>query len=522
MRHRPSLLVGLVAALLLPGPLFAAQSLLEAAREGEGQAALALVRSGADARERSGDGTTALHWAAYHGDEALARALVRAGADVNARNDYGSTPLQEAAERGYTGVIRVLLKARADPESANPEGQTALMTVARVGNVEAARLLIKAGADVNAVEGWRGQTALMWAAGNARPEVVEFLVRQGADVHARAVHLDWGNQVTSEPRAQYRPSGGQTVLLYAARAGCVRCVDALLAAGAGIDVPTPDGVTPLMSAIDNMHFDLARHLLDKGANPHLSDWWGRTALYVATDVHQLTSRAGAVRDPGAVKDDRHDALDIMRLLLDAGVDPNPQLNMHRPGRGGNSGRFTDDLLTVGATPLMRAAVCHDIPAMELLLQRGAMVDLPNGMGATPLMAAAGMGVSSRDPRCNYTASDTQQRAIETLKVLLAAGADINARMTDTSSHTARIARPSTVTKRQGQTAIFGAINWGWPQVVQFLLDNGARVDIVDAEGKTVLDELKGAAGGRDPGGRDPGGVQETAELITRVIAGARS
>ena len=74
---------------------------------------------------------------------------------------------------------------------------------------------------------------------------------------------------------------------------------------------------------------------------------------------------------------------------------------------------------------------------------------------------------------------------------------MNARVTDTSGHTAIIARPSSMTNRQGQTAIFGAINWGWTRVAKFLLDNGARVDVKDDAGKTVLDALTGGAGGRD-------------------------
>jgi uncharacterized protein len=170
--------------------------------------------------------------------------------------------------------------------------------------------------------------------------------------------------------------------------------------------------------------------------------------------------------------------------------------MHRPGRGGNSGRFTDDLLTTGATPLLRAAVAFDRESAELLLQHGAIVDLPNVMGMTPLMAASGLGVSPRDTRGSYGA-DAQERSVRMLDVLLKAGANINARVTDTSGHTAIIARPSAMTNRQGQTAIYGAINWGWPKVVQYLLEHGADVTVKDAAGKSLADAMTGKAGGRD-------------------------
>ena len=135
------------------------------------------------------------------------------------------------------------------------------------------------------------------------------------------------------------------------------------------------------------------------------------------------------------------------------------------------------------------------------------------MGVTPLMAAAGMGISIRDPRGNLS-GDVQGKAIAAVEVLLKGGADINARVTDTSGHTARIARPSTLTNRQGQTALFGAINWGWPKVVQYLLAHGARVDITDAAGKTPLDAIAGGAGGRDHKN-----VDEVASLIRAANKG---
>jgi ankyrin repeat protein len=170
--------------------------------------------------------------------------------------------------------------------------------------------------------------------------------------------------------------------------------------------------------------------------------------------------------------------------------------MHRPGRGGNSGRFVDDLLTTGATPLLRAAIAHDAEAVSLLLAHGALVDLPNVMGVTPLMAAAGMGVSARDRRNDFS-GDVEGRSIATLEMLLAAGADVNAHIVPEYSKAARIARPSTMTEREGQTALYGAVKWGWRSVVEFLIKHGAEVDVVDARGKSPIDAATGNVGGRD-------------------------
>ena len=114
-------------------------------------------------------------------------------------------------------------------------------------------------------------------------------------MNVRASANDWDSQITSEPRAQYRPVGGLTVLIYAARSGCTRCVRSLLAAGADIDQPTPEGMTPLMIAIDNASYDTARVLLDAGANPHVWDWYGRTALYVATDMSSFPRPSSRTR-----------------------------------------------------------------------------------------------------------------------------------------------------------------------------------------------------------------------------------
>jgi ankyrin repeat protein len=222
-------------------------------------------------------------------------------------------------------------------------------------------------------------------------------------------------------------------------------------------------------------------------------------------MNLFTSRRGPQPPRGAIE--------LIRLLLEAGVNPNPQLNMHRPGRGGNSARFTDDLLTTGATPLLRAAIAHDIEAIELLLEHGALVDLPNVMGVTPLMAAAGVGVSPRDRRADYRGSsiDVQTGSIAALELLIAAGADIDKRVTDIDSKTARIARPSTLSERLDQTALYGAIKWGWERVTAYLIEHGAEVDTVDALGKSPLDAALG-----DIGGRDNTVSEEIAELLRRA------
>src|SRR5258705_4398543 len=122
--------------------------------------------------------------------------------------------------------------------------------------------------------------------------MVKLLLSKGAGVKPRALYSDWPNQISSEPRGQYRPVGGLTALLYASRNGCYDCVEALIGSRADVNAPTPEGVTALMLALDNDHNDVAKLLLDRGANPDLWDWWGRTALYIAIDRKE-SNAAGA-------------------------------------------------------------------------------------------------------------------------------------------------------------------------------------------------------------------------------------
>ena len=506
----------IIGAALLAGPALADSPLADALENGRRDAALELLAQGADVNAAQGDGTTPLHWAAYQLDTDLVQRLIATGASANTANRYGATPLGEAAKAANVEIVSLLLKSGAEVDAANADGETALMLAARTGNTAVASALIAAGADVNAREAWRDQTALMWAAESAQGDMVQLLIEKGADVRTRAAANDWGSQITSEPRAQYRPTGGLTPLLYAARAGCVECVRAIVAAGESIDRPTPDGVTALMLAIDNYEFDTAQALLELGANPHVQDWWGRTALYLAVDMNTYVPRDGEVH----ARSKSTTGMDLVNALLAAGVEVNPQLNFHRPGRGGNSARFVDDMLTTGATPLLRAAIMHDDEALRALLAAGAQVDLPNVMGVTPLMAAAGVGVrepgfgANRAP--DFTSPQIESEVIASLEILLAAGADVNATITDLQSRTARIARLNSLTDRQGQTALHQAAGRGWAEVVEYLLEHGADPAAKDAMARTALDLATTPVQGRPV----PNG-ERIAERLKGAVVAAR-
>src|SRR6204780_5015911 len=267
------------------------ESLASLIQAGNHKEALARIRAGADVNEAQPDGTRPIHWAVYRVDYELLGALLAKKAKVNVANEFGPTPIAEAAKLGDARMVKMLLDAGAEPEGANTDGQTALMLAINTGELPVVQMLIKAGANVNRIEEFRNQTPLMWAA--------------------------------TAPR-----NAGEMVKL-------------LLSKGADVNVPTPEGVTPLMLALDNQHDDVAKLLLDRGANPNVWDWWGRTALFIAIDRREAVLaplRTGliTIRVPTAPAEPRASSgppvssIEIINALLAAGVDVNPQLNMHRP------------------------------------------------------------------------------------------------------------------------------------------------------------------------------------------------
>jgi ankyrin repeat protein len=368
------------------------------------------------------------------------------------------------------------------------------MIIARTANVEAARLLIERGADVNAVEQYRGQTALIWAAAQRQPAMVQELVKRGAKVDARSAVNNWERQVTAEPRAVYRPVGGLTALHFAAREGCAECARYLAEGGADLNLPDPEGVTPLITAITNGHFDTAKYLIEKGANVNKFDVYGRTPLYEAVDQNTLPH--GGRPDWPSV--DKTTGLQIMELLLKSGAYPDPELKLAQPYRFVATDRGRDGMLLTGTTPLLRAAKGMDAPAIKLLLAAGAQIDLGNSRDFFPIIAAAGVGSGENDTRGWFNTPDVQQRSIAALKLLLDAGANIE-----------------TKGGQRSQPALHGAASWGWNEVVQFLVDRGANINSKDARGLTALDAAMGRASGNGRG-QTPEPHMDTAKLIEKL------
>jgi ankyrin repeat protein len=489
----------LITAAFAAGLAFAADApipgtpLTVAIKSGQRTSALDMIaKKSADVNAAEADGSTPLLWAANLNDTDLAARLLKAGANPKVRNVLGSTPLTEASLNANTALITALLDAGADPNAAGADGQTPLMIVARTSNVAAAKLLLDKGASPNVKETQREQTPLMWAAAASQgPMMREFLAR-GAEVDVKSATDLMTPLVSAEPRAQPRPPGGMTAMLFATREGCMDCVKALVEKGAKLDLADPEGVTPLITAVFNAHFDVAKYLVEKGANIDKWDWWGRSPLYLAVDYNTLP-HGGRPDQPSL---DETLPIDLVRILLDKGANPNLQLKLFPPYRATGADRGVDGMLTVGTTPLLRAAKAQDAAAVKLLLDHGAIVDLPNNQGMTPMVAASGMGSVDADTRGNYYATDTQERAIASLDALLAHGGELNGKA-----------------GRLQQAPLHGAAFWGWNMVVEYLLSKGADIKVTDSRGYTALDYAMGRAGGNSRGGQRIDVHKDTADIF---------
>jgi ankyrin repeat protein len=189
--------------------------LSEASMRGDRSAVTSLLKEGADIDGAQGDGSTALHWAAFNDDLETAKLLIAAGANVKATTrEGGITPLFMACSNGDAAIIEALLKAGADVNAVKANGTTALMLAAGSGSAPAVKLLLDRGANVNAKESVHGQTALMFAAALNRDAVAAVLLAHGADPNiATSVHkmervrFDQDGNVVEERAGAERPAG---------------------------------------------------------------------------------------------------------------------------------------------------------------------------------------------------------------------------------------------------------------------------------------------------------------------------
>ena len=468
------------------------------------------------------------------------------------------TPLHLAARAARPATVGVLLAAGADPRaSTTTGGSTPLHFAAAAGSAAAVSLLVDAGADVNAREAARGQTPLMFAAALNRVEAIHALLDGGADLEAaskvvsmpvrqqadqaaarrRSQVLDAfrearrpderglgptsaqvqaavmaanqvddpeGTEAAASDREEAQPepltyaelvgdTGGFTALLYAVREGHQEAALALLDAGADINRSSRgDATSPMLIAMINGHFDLGMTLFRRGADPSLASEAGTTPLYAVLNTHW----APKARYPQqqAYQQQRLTHLEVMRMLLEAGVDPNVRLRKHLWYMS-----YTFDLLgvdTKGATPFWRAAYALDLEAMKMLVAHGAdpaiatetvpqrrgregrqdfsgLPPVPVGGAAVhPIHAASGVGFGEGFAGNSHRhVPDGWLPAVRYLVEVL--GADVNAR------------------DHNGYTPLHHAAARGDAEMIRYFVERGADVMAVSRRGQTTADMANG-------------------------------
>jgi uncharacterized protein len=438
-----------------------------------------LIKEHADVNAPATDGSSALLWAAFHSDAEVTKALLAAGAWVDTPNHYGVTPLLQASRNGDVEIMQALLEAGANPTRWHPEGETPLMAASRTGRVDAVKLLLSRGSLVNAADPYQEETALMWASAEGHVEVVKALLAAGADPNLKA-HV---STITERKDADH-PSGGFTALMFATRNGHSDVVEALIKGGADPKLTNADGASATIVAIVNDRFDLAKELLDLGGDPNDG------SLFFAVDMHDATTDMRA--HDGSRMQPSHPnnltALSMVKVLLDLGADVN------KPFVGALHSTTLCCGASINSSPFYRAATAADIEVLKLMLAKGAKIEWspsevkpkdgkpaapgrPNpNIGKTPVMAAikGGQGAPIAGGPGFTRIGPPQFREpggrdpLEALDLLLAAGADPNAKAAD------------------GTTPLHEAVQEEQVPLIRALVAGGAKLDAVNKDNLTPL------------------------------------
>jgi ankyrin repeat protein len=463
----------LIGVLCMAAILSAASDtrLSDAAMQGDRDAVRSLLGQKANVNAPQGDGTTALHWAAYKDDVEMAKMLLASGASVKAGTRIGAiTPLGMASKNGSAPMIEVLLKAGADVNATDEHGTTALMTAAASGSAEAVKMLIDHGADVNAKEGTHGQTALMFAAALNRDAAIRMLLEHGADpaVTTKALKLpkpaprfDDGNPVpeakeTKPATTPAKDSANDQKASLDALAASLGFKSAVYTAGKPDDAPADlkTMVEKLSAKVDEIEKRLPS---DKKGEDGNNSMYGIIRERGTLDMGGLTALLFAARDG---------QMQAAKALLEGGANINDVSSSEK------------------TSPLVMATMNGHFDLAKFFVDWGADPNLANNQGLSALYAAVDLQWA---PKGWFPAPGVGQEKVTYLnlmKALLEAGANPNARITKKLWF--RSFGDHSWVDTAGATAFWRAAQSSDVEAMHLLVDHGADPDIPTIHGTTPL------------------------------------